>query len=345
MKTTLPVALVLLTTLFAGADDKAGKDKQPAAKAPALNVPGYRTRTVEGFTVLVSNTVLEQDVSKYERKPLEVLELELETVRRVMYPRAVKALQQGVFVFVEWEEELEDMPNAVAVYYGGSQLSMLKKGKTPLKAKNVEVLNLKRITRARQPGAKQAICFLLHEFTHAVHDQVLNGQNPLIKAAYQQAMDRKLYDEVEHVSGKKMKAYAASNDHEYFAELSCTYLDRGSYFPFTRDDLKKHDPTGYKLMEAVWGKPYEQVTAEREKTKADKEKPKPAPQPPVVGEKPKPPTAEDVEETAARRLKLVREVIADGKTERARERLNELIKEYPNTKAAAEAKQLLEKLK
>jgi hypothetical protein len=51
-----------------------------------------------------------------------------------------------------------------------------------------------------------------------------------------------------------VKPYAATNDHEYFAELTCCYMDKLHYFPFTRDDLKTHDPNGYKLMEAVWGK-------------------------------------------------------------------------------------------
>ena len=40
---------------------------------------------------------------------------------------------------------------------------------------------------------------------------------------------------------------------EFFAELTCAYLDRLNYFPATREDLEKHDPTTYKLMQKVWG--------------------------------------------------------------------------------------------
>jgi hypothetical protein len=66
-------------------------------------------------------------------------------------------------------------------------------------------------------------------------------------------MDRHLYDEVEDIFGRKVRAYAATNKAEYFAELTCAYLDRCFYFPFTRADLHEHDPTGYRLMQKVWG--------------------------------------------------------------------------------------------
>ncbi len=54
--------------------------------------------------------------------------------------------------------------------------------------------------------------------------------------------------------------------------------------------------------------------------------------------------AELQERRAASKLKLVRQLIDDGKKDRAIDRLGELIKEYPKTKAADEAKTLLLKL-
>jgi hypothetical protein len=55
-------------------------------------------------------------------------------------------------------------------------------------------------------------------------------------------------------------------------------------------------------------------------------------------------TADDPEETATRRLKLARSLASDGKEDKAAERLQEIIKNFPNTKAASEARQLLQKL-
>jgi S1-C subfamily serine protease len=48
---------------------------------------------------------------------------------------------------------------------------------------------------------------------------------------------------------------------------------------------------------------------------------------------------------AATKLSFAKDLIRNGKKERARERLDEIVKEYPDTPAATEAKQLLESLK
>jgi S1-C subfamily serine protease len=55
--------------------------------------------------------------------------------------------------------------------------------------------------------------------------------------------------------------------------------------------------------------------------------------------------AERKEAAAAAKLGFAKDLIASGKKDRARERLREVTKEYPGTKAAAEAAQLIETLK
>jgi hypothetical protein len=54
--------------------------------------------------------------------------------------------------------------------------------------------------------------------------------------------------------------------------------------------------------------------------------------------------AEKQEEFAQARLKYARKLIADDQTEEARERLQKIIKELPDTKAATEARELLKQL-
>jgi hypothetical protein len=147
--------------------------------------------------------------------------------------------------------------------------------------------------------------------------QLFGPDNPHIKAAYRQAMDRKLYDEAENVNGRKIKPYARTNEKEYFAELSCAYLNKLHYFPFNRDDLKKHDPTGYKMMEATWGT-RKQIDAA---IKVENEK------------------------AASKRLEKAKRLQMDKKTEEAVVVLDKLVEYYPDAKAAKEAKGLLEKLK
>ena len=77
----------------------------------------------------------------------------------------------------------------------------------------------------------------------------------------------------------------------------------------------------------------------------DKDKPKTAPEKPAA--KPKPPVAEGdkAEKTAAARLSLAQELIETGKTVKGIAWLEGIVEMYPTTKAAAEAKKLLAKLK
>ena len=228
---------------------------QPPAPAPPklqdkpkVKVAGYRAYTVQGFTVLIHDDVFEADANKFERPPLEVLDRELATVVKVVNAKSAEALRRLV-VWVEWDEAATGVENGrpgvtVAVYRGGGPDVMAAEGLHPLKAKTVDVLNMKALTREHQPKRDSARCVLLHEFAHAVHDQLLGRDNAPIKAAYAQGMERKLYDQKTH--------YAATNAVEFFAELTCCYLDRLPYYPNTRDDLKKHDPATFKLMETVW---------------------------------------------------------------------------------------------
>ena len=251
------VVLLLLLGLPAWADDKdkpPDKDKLPAGKTAPIKkepekIPGYKVRTIKGFQLIISNKVLEEnDTSELERKPLDVLELELKTLARVMPPNALKLLR-GILIWVEWDEEVK-MPNgregiATAIYYGGHQLQMLQTGKHPLKAKNVTILRMKSLTEEHQPKRDSGRCLILHEIAHAVHDQLIGFDNQDIKNAYRQAMQRKLYDP---------KMYASTNEKEFFAELTCAYFDQLDYYPRKRADLNKHDLETYRLMERVWGK-------------------------------------------------------------------------------------------
>jgi hypothetical protein len=212
-----------------------------------LKVPDYAVFKVQGFTVLLHSDVLKVPEDKYEKKPLDVLDGELATIVNVMSPKSVEVLRR-LIIWVEWDDvrSLENGRSgvSVAVYRGGSAEAMLLNNLHPLKAQTVDILNMKSLTEEHQPKKDSGRCVLLHEFAHAVHDQILTMDHPGVKAAFTQAMDRKLYDKKTH--------YAATSVPEFFAELSCCYLDTLHYFPNNRDDLKKHDPTTHKLMETIW---------------------------------------------------------------------------------------------
>ena len=221
---------------------------QPTATKKAVikpdSIPGYKTMMIDGFTLLVHSKVIDPKNSEmFKVKPLEVLDMELKMISAVLSPKPL-ALLRNILIWVEWDDQLAmsngRQGNALAVYYGGTQRQLLQEGTQPLKANSVVVLRMKSLTKEHQPEFDTKRCVLLHEMAHAVHFQLVGYENPTVKQTYKLAMERNLYDRT---------SYAATNEHEYFAEMSCAYLNRIDYFPHTREDLKKHDKAGFALME------------------------------------------------------------------------------------------------
>jgi Mlc titration factor MtfA (ptsG expression regulator) len=101
--------------------------------------------------------------------------------------------------------------------------------------------------------------FALHELAHAYHDRVLAGQPAIaqLDAAYQHAKAGGKYDRVERQDSeghKRMdRAYALTHPFEYFAETTEAYFTRNDFFPYTRDELKQHDPEMFELLPKLWG--------------------------------------------------------------------------------------------
>jgi hypothetical protein len=296
-----------------------GMAQKPDRKNLLANVaPGYTHKKIEGFDCLIHDEVFKNnDDSKWERKPLDVLEYELGTVGRVL-PKKVETILHTIIVWVEWHDiDDPDIDTSVAKYYGlfgGSRAGWsLSNRKHPGKANNTEIISMKSLTGEHQPGVKFDRCVLLHEFAHAVHFHIVGTNNQVVDQTYRKAMQRKLYDSAKDVNDKMIKPYAATNDREYFAELTCAYLNKLHYFPFARDDLKTHDPDGYKMMEKVWGK----------SDKIDSQ------------------IKIENEVAATTRLQKAKLLLADKKTVEGQVALKKIVDWFPKTAAAKDAAKLI----
>ncbi len=210
-----------------------------------ISVPGYETQKIDGFTLFIHPEAKKHE-EEFKKSPLEVLKLELKMLGQILNKRALAKVQTLPF-WVEWDETPEGTNTGggtVIAYYLSSDLRMTRiRGEHPLRAKTITVCNLKSLTRLHQPGIDSGKCILLHEVAHAVHDQLIGFDNPEINLAFTQAMNRKLY---------QPGLYMTSSAREFFAELTCAYLDRLDHFPRNRGDLKKHDPATYKILERIW---------------------------------------------------------------------------------------------
>ncbi len=226
----------------------------PADAASAelkLSVVGRQTKEIEGWTVLVSDESLQQDKAATERA-LELLQAQLAEIVRVV-PKAATADLQKVTL---WFSPEYPHVKPRAEYHPGAGW-LRDNNRDPAMVKGVEFTNVGIFERE----TKRMPNFTLHELAHAYHDRVLaQGFNNLdVKGAFEKAKAAGLYDRVEQRFGDgrsaNVRAYAMTNPQEYFAECSEAFFSTNDFFPFTRDQLAKHDPVMFELLKKLWGEP------------------------------------------------------------------------------------------
>jgi len=61
------------------------------------------------------------------------------------------------------------------------------------------------------------------------------------------------YEKVLHWDGETVRHYALNNDQEYFAEATEAFFGTNDFYPFTRSELKRHDPKMFELLHELWG--------------------------------------------------------------------------------------------
>jgi len=217
--------------------------------ADATAATNHQTNVIEGWTVLVNERLLADD-NAATRKALKLLRVQLQEIVRVVPAPAVAKLREVTLWF---SPEYPGVKPKAEYHPGAGWLR--EHGRDPAMAKGVEftdVRNFEAETR-RMPN------FTLHELAHAYHDRVLPGgfNNAEIKAAFARAKASKSYDKVERWFGNGRsntfeRAYAMNSPQEYFAETTEAYFSRNDFFPFTRDELKRHDPEMEELLRRLW---------------------------------------------------------------------------------------------
>ncbi len=143
----------------------------------------------------------------------------------------------------------------------------------------------------------------------------------------------------EGVSRNQSVTFAAK-DQTVKEILSGMFKGRGLGFVVHRKQNANDRYEGY--VDIVQGEQRGDETPPKKETKADS---KPKPDKPPKTDTPPGDPSEAQEKAAASKLKSAKVFIEEGQPNDAREYLEDLLKKYPKSKAAPEAKQLLEKLK
>jgi dipeptidyl-peptidase-4 len=213
--------------------------------------PNHQSKTINGWTVLVSDQLIRDDKNALEIA-LKLLTIQLDEITRVVPPPAVAELQKVPLWF---SPEYPGVQPRAEYHPGAGWLRDNKRN--PDMEKAVEFTNI----AIFEKETKRMPNFALHELAHAYHDRFLakGFGNSKIKEAYQQAKDKGLYDQVEQRFGDgrsaTVKAYAMSSPMEYFAECTEAFFSTNDFYPFTREQLQRHDPAVFALLQSLWGEP------------------------------------------------------------------------------------------
>ncbi|MFN2644924.1 MAG: hypothetical protein ABR570_08035 [Burkholderiales bacterium] len=201
----------------------------------------YQPMEIGGFTVLVHPQVLQDRFAASQA--FAELESQMAAIAAAL-PAPVLAKLREARIWLE-SRQRED----TAAQFHPARAWLLSHGYNPEKAGDVEICHVRNWvtwSRLEQPSS------LLHELAHAYHFRMLGENDPVIRNAYEHAMAARLYDAVPYAGGGRRQAHAAKNAAEYFAELSEAYFGRNDYYPFTRAELLRYDPIGYRMVKELW---------------------------------------------------------------------------------------------
>lgn len=232
---SLLICIALLFPLAASADD--AKDK-PAFYDPI-------EKQIEGWTVDVDPKLLEEKNKELADAAFKALANHLQRVEYILPEDRVERLKK-MRIWIELNND-----KLGSMQYHPDRGWLVNNGHDPRLVKHVHIPRagdlIKRGTWAKHPYV------ILHELAHAYHDQVLSFDHPDVLKVFNEAKEKGIYEDVLLFTGRSVRHYALTNHKEYFAETTEAYLGVNDFYPFVRAELKEHDPSGFALMETVWG--------------------------------------------------------------------------------------------
>ncbi|MBN1815961.1 MAG: hypothetical protein JW828_01285 [Sedimentisphaerales bacterium] len=203
----------------------------------------YQRQTIEGWSVLVHRDLLDKHPDLAD-KVLRHLKSHLYQISYMLPEGAVVKLQQ-VPIWVEYKNRPEKHP---CMCYHPSAQWLKENDFNPDKAGSVELAGAETFLQ----WTKDQPWMVFHELAHAYHHQVLGYGHPEIRKAYRKAKESGAYESVLHINGSTRRHYAMNNDQEYFAETAEAFFGTNDFYPFTRAELKQHDPDAYELHKKLW---------------------------------------------------------------------------------------------
>ena len=228
---TLLAASLLTLTAFAA-------EKPPIPTA-------HTTRNIEGWNVRVDDRLLKGDGVAAGERALKLLNARLVAITIVVPEKALAKLRA---ITLELDLDYGGLKN---MQYHPDAGWLKAHGYSEALAKCVHIPEvddfLSPFENHRMPWV------VLHELSHAYHDQVLTFDEARVTAAWKKFRDSGKYDIVLTSPGHTREHYGVTNQKEFFAEMTESYFGSNDFYPFVSGELKKDEPEIFALMAEIWG--------------------------------------------------------------------------------------------
>jgi hypothetical protein len=222
-------------------------EKPAPAEAPAkIGWVDTVDKQMHGWTVVVDTKLAEAAPDSPGARALSMLDNHLERIS-ILLPEDKLAAVRKLKIFIQ-----EEHPTLKTMGYHPEVGWLTERGYDPRLAKMVHIPRASTLIDRSQMLKHPAV--ILHELAHSYHDQVLGFDDPSVLKAYKEAMEKGIYEKSLLFNGDTVRHYGATNHKEYFAESTEAYFYHNDFYPFTRAELRLHDPAAFALMEKIWGK-------------------------------------------------------------------------------------------
>ncbi len=215
-----------------------------AAAAPALPT-AHTTREIEGWSTRVDDRLLKGDNAAVGERALKLLTARLVAIA-IIVPEPALAKLRAVTIQLDLNHgDLHAMqyhPNAGWLKSHGYSEALAKCVHIP-EAEHF----LSPFENHRMPWV------VLHELSHAYHDQVPGFDDPRIRAAWEKFRDSGKYKSVLTSPGHMREHYGLNDPKEFFAEMTECYFGSNDFYPFVTGELKQAEPEIFALMAEIWG--------------------------------------------------------------------------------------------
>lgn len=202
-------------------------------------------KQIEGWTIAVDPKLLSEEHKEVGEKAFKALANHLQRVEYIVPGERLAELKK-LRIWIDLEH-----PKLKNMQYHPGKGWLISNGHDPRLVKHVHIPVARQLLN-RHTWAKHPYV-VLHELAHSYHDQVLSFDQPGIIAAFDDAKEKGIYEDVLLYTGRKVRHYGLSNHKEYFAESTEAYFGVNDFYPFVRAELKEHDPTMFGLLQKIWG--------------------------------------------------------------------------------------------